>query len=64
MVSTVKLHMLKLVFKFKTNTSLKLLLADMKANSRILTRLEMPEMAQNKQKCLIWIVVPLVRVEN
>ena len=64
MVSTAKLHMLKLVFKFKTNTSLKLLLADMKANSRILTRLEMAEMAQNKQKCLIWIVVPLIRVEN
>ena len=64
MINTTKLHMLKLVFKFKTNTSLKLLLADMKANSRILTRLEMPEMAQNKQKCLIWIVVPLVRVEN
>ena len=56
--------MLKLVLKLKTNKSLKLLLDDMKANSSILTRLEMAVMAQNKQKCHIFIVVPWVKVEN
>ena len=40
--------MLKLVPKLKTNKSMKLLLADMKANSSILMRLEMVGMAQNK----------------
>ena len=43
---------------------IKLLLVDIKANSSILMRLEMAGMAQNKQKCLIFIVVPRVRVEN
>ena len=43
---------------------IKLLLVDIKANSSILMRLEMAGMAQNKQKCLIFIVVPWVRVEN
>ena len=38
-------------------------LVDMKANSSILMRLEMAGMVQNKQKCLILIVVPRVRVE-
>ena len=56
--------MLKLVSKLKTNKSMKLLLIDMKANSSILMRLEMAEMAQNNEKCLIFIVVPRVRVEN
>ena len=50
--------------KLKTNKSLKLLLVDIKANSSILMRLEMAGIAQNKQKCLIFIVVPRVRVEN
>ena len=54
----------QLVPKLKTNKSLKLLLVDIKANSSILMRLEMAGMAQNKQKCLIFIVVPRVRVEN
>ena len=44
--------MLKLVPKSKTSKSLKLLLADKKANSSILMRLEMAGMAQNIQKCL------------
>ena len=35
----------------------------MKANSSIRMRLEMAGMTQNKQKCLIFIVVPRVRVE-
>ena len=48
----------------KINKSLKLLLVDIKVNSSILKRLEMAGMAQNKQKCLIFIVVPQVRVEN
>ena len=43
---------------------MKLLLVDIKANSSILMRLEMTRMAQNKQKCLIFIEVPRVRVEN
>ena len=50
--------------KLKTNMSLKLLLVDIKANSSILMRLEMAGMAQNKQKCFIFIVVSRVRVEN
>ena len=54
----------QLVPKLKTNKSMKLLLVDIKANSSILMRLEMAGMAQNKQKCLIFIVVPRVRVEN
>ena len=64
MVRKAKLYMLKLVSKLKTNKSMKLLLIDMKANSSILMRLEMAEMAQNNEKCLIFIVVPRVRVEN
>ena len=54
----------QLVPKLKTNKSLKLLLVDIKANSGILMRSEMAGMAQNKQKCLIFIVVPQVKVEN
>ena len=50
----------QLVPKLKTNKSLKLLLVDIKANSSILMRLEMAKMTQNKQKCLIFIVVPRV----
>ena len=50
--------------KLKTDKSLKLLLVDMKANSSILMRLEMAGMAQKKQKCLIFIAVPRVGVEN
>ena len=57
MVSTVKLYMLKLVPKLKTNKSLKSQLVDMKTNSSILMRLEIAGMAQNKQKRLIFIVV-------
>ena len=64
MVSTVKLYMLKLVPKLKTNKSLKSLLVDMKTNSSILMRLEIGGMAQNKQKRLIFIVVSRVKVEN
>ena len=64
MVSTVKLYMLKLVPKLKTNKSLKSLLVDMKTNSSILMRLEIAGMAQNKQKRLIFIVVSRVKVEN
>ena len=56
--------MLKSVPKSKTNKSLKLLLADMKANISILIRLEMAWMVQNKQKFLMFIVVPQVRAEN
>ena len=50
--------------KLKTNKLLLLLLVNTKANSSILMRLEMVEMAQNKQKSLIFIVVSRVRVEN
>ena len=64
MSSTVKLYLLKLVPKLKANKSLKLLLVDIKANSSIFMRLELVGMAQNKQKCLIFIVVTRVRVEN
>ena len=61
---SVKAYMLKLVPKLKTNKSLKLLLADMKANISILIRLEMAWMVQNKQKFLMFIVVPQVRAKN
>ena len=64
MSSTAKLYLLKLVPKLKANKSLKLLLVDIKANSSIFMRLELVGMAQNKQKCLIFIVVTRVRVEN
>ena len=40
MVSTGKVYILKLVPKLKTNNSVKLLLFDMKVNSRFLMRLE------------------------
>ena len=50
--------------KLKTTKSLKLLLVDIKVNSSILLRLEIAGIAQNKQKCLIFIVVLRVRVEN
>ena len=65
MVTTVKLYMLKLVSKStKTNNSMKLVVVAMKLNNSILLRLEMAKMAQNMQKCLIFIVVLRVRVEN
>ena len=64
MVSTAKLYKLKLISKLKINKLLKLLLLDMKANSSILMRVEWEGMAQNKQKCLIFIVDPGVTVEN
>ena len=44
--------------------SLNLLLVGMKANSSILMRQGMIGIAQNKQKCLILIVIPPLRVEN
>ena len=56
--------MSKLVPNLKTNESLKLLLVDKKVNSSILMRLEMAGIAQNKQKCFIFIVIYQVRVEN
>ena len=56
--------MFKLVPKSKTNKLLKLPLADMKVNRSILTRLEIAGMTQNKQKCLIFIAAPGVRVED
>ena len=58
MVGRAKLYMLKLVPKLKTNKPLKLLLVAMKANSSMLMRLEMARIAQNKQKYLIFFVVP------
>ena len=65
MVTTVKLYMLKLISKStKTNNSMKLVVVVMKLNNSILLRLEMAKMAQNMQKCLIFIVVLRVRVEN
>ena len=64
MVIIVKLYMLKLVPILKSSKSLKLLLVDMKAGSSVLKRLKMAGMTQNKQKCLIFIVVPPVRVKN
>ena len=56
--------MFKLVPKSKTNKLLKLPLVDMKVNRSILTRLEIAGITQNKQKRLIFIVAPGVRVEN
>ena len=53
-----------IISKLKTTKSLKLLLVDIKVNSSILLRLEIAGIAQNKQKCLIFIVVLRVRVEN
>ena len=64
MVIIAKLYMLKLVPILKSSKSLKLLLVDMKAGSSVLKRLKMAGMTQNKQKCLIFIVVPPVRVKN
>ena len=64
MVIIVKLYMLKLVPILKSSKSLKLLLVDMKADSSVLKRLKLAGMTQNKQKCLIFIVVPPVRVKN
>ena len=55
---------MELVPKIKTIKSLKLLLVDMKAKSSILMWIEMTGMTQNKQKCLIFIDVPRVKVEN
>ena len=63
MVRTAKLHMLKLASMLQTNKLLKLLF-DIKANTSILMRLEMAGMVQNKQKCIIFIVVLQVKVEN
>ena len=45
---TAKIQMLKLVPMLNINKTLKLLLADIKANSSVLMRLEMAGMAQNK----------------
>ena len=36
----------------------------MKMNNSIFIRLEMAKKARNKQKCLLFIVLPRVRVEN
>ena len=44
--------------------SLKVLLVDKEANSSILMKLEMAGMTQNKQKCLMFIVVSRVKVKN
>ena len=63
MVRTAKLHMLKLASMLQTNKLLKLLF-DIKANTSILMRLEIAGMVQNKQKCIIFIVVLRVKVEN
>ena len=59
-----EIYKLKLIPKLKTKKSLKLLLVDMKSNSRILMRLEMAGMTQSKQKCLIFKGVPQVRVKK
>ena len=48
----------------KTDKLLKLLLVDIKAISSVLMRFEMAGTTQNKQKCLIFIVIPGVSVEN
>ena len=47
--------MLKSILKLKTNKLLKPLLNDMKENN---------EIVQNKQNCLDFTVVPLVRVQK
>ena len=60
MVCTAKVYMLKLVPKLKTKKSLNFLPVHMKANSSTFMRLEMTWMEQNKQKCLIFIVVPQI----
>ena len=49
--------MLKLVPNLKTNKSLKLLLVDKKVNGSMLMRLTMAGIAQNKEKCLIFVVI-------
>ena len=54
--------MLKLVPKLNTNKPLKLLTVNMKAHSSILMRLEVEEIAQNKEKCIFFIVVPQFKV--
>ena len=59
-----EIYKLKLIPKLKTKKSLKLLLVDMKSNSRILMRLEMAGMTQRKQKCLIFKGVAQVRVKK
>ena len=67
MVSREKVYLLKVSYmwvpKLKTKL-LKLLLIDMKANSSRLMRLRMAGMVQNKQKCLIFMVVHRNRVED
>ena len=67
MVSREKVYLLKVSYmwvpKLKTKL-LKLLLIDMKANSSRLMRLKMAGMVQNKQKCLIFMVVHRNRVED
>ena len=57
-ISNTKIYMFKLVPKLKVNKFLNLLLANMKANSSILMRLEIAGLAQKKQKCIIFIFVP------
>ena len=64
MVSSAKSNTLKLAPKLQTNRSLNLLPVALKTNSSTLTRLEMAGIAQHKQKCLIFSVVPHFRVEN
>ena len=64
MVNAAKMCVLKLIPKSKSNRSLKLLLVYMKANNSILMRLEMPGVAQNKRKCLVFNVVSQVREED
>ena len=55
--------MLKLVPNLKTNKSLKLLLVDKKVNGSMLMRLTMAGIPQNKEKCLIFVVIYWVRVD-
>ena len=58
--------MLKLVPNLKTNKSLKLLLVDKKVNGSMLMRLTMagiPQNKENKEKCLIFVVIYWVRVD-
>ena len=54
MVNKVKLDMLKLVPKLKTNKSLKLLLVNMKANSSILTRWKGCQKTSNNALLSLW----------
>ena len=58
MVSTMKIYMLKLAHNLKSDKLLKLLLVDMKENRSM----GMAGMGENKQKCLILIVIHQVRV--